>query len=91
MFNKVALSAFQSGVQRLGDELLKSKEVEKFRYDKTVYVVAVGKCGTCYYCVNACPENAIKEWNPPTVDNSLCTRCMKCVEACPRDVMKIIR
>jgi NAD-dependent dihydropyrimidine dehydrogenase PreA subunit len=70
--------------------MLKSKEVEKFRYDKTVYIVAVGKCGTCYYCVNACPENAIREWDPPTIDNALCTRCMKCVEACPRNVMKII-
>ena len=70
---------------------MKSKAVEKFRYDKTVCVVAVGKCGTCYYCVNGCPENAIQEWNPPTVDNALCTRRMKCVEACPRDVMKIIR
>jgi formate hydrogenlyase subunit 6/NADH:ubiquinone oxidoreductase subunit I len=45
--------------------LLKSKEVEEFRYDRTVYTAAVGKCGTCYYCVNVCPENAIKEWNPP--------------------------
>lgn len=71
-------------------ELTKSKEVGKFRYDKTAYIVVVGKYGTCYDCMNACLENAIKEWNPPTVDNSLCTRCMKCVKACPRDVMKII-
>jgi formate hydrogenlyase subunit 6/NADH:ubiquinone oxidoreductase subunit I len=41
--------------------LLKSKEVEKFKYDKTVHIAAIGKCGECYYCVNACPENAIKE------------------------------
>jgi formate hydrogenlyase subunit 6/NADH:ubiquinone oxidoreductase subunit I len=45
--------------------LLKSKDVEKFKYDKTVYIAAVGNCGACYYCVNACAENAIKEWNPP--------------------------
>jgi NAD-dependent dihydropyrimidine dehydrogenase PreA subunit len=70
--------------------LFKSKEIEKLRYGKAVYVVAVGKCGMCYYCVNVCPENAIREWNPSTINNSLCTRYMKCVEAGPRDILKII-
>lgn len=40
---------------------MKSDEVEKFRYDNSVYIAAIGKCGVCYYCVNACPENAIRE------------------------------
>jgi NAD-dependent dihydropyrimidine dehydrogenase PreA subunit len=71
--------------------MLKSKEVDKFKYDKTVYIAAVGNCGACYNCANVCPENVIKEWNPPIVDNALCTRCMKCLEACPRDVLQIIR
>jgi formate hydrogenlyase subunit 6/NADH:ubiquinone oxidoreductase subunit I len=69
---------------------LKSGEVEKSRYDRSVYIAAIGKCGGCYYCVNACPENAIKEQMPPTINHTLCTRCMKCVEACPRNVMKIV-
>ena len=66
------------------------RELEKYRYDKTVYVGVVGHCASCYYCLYVCPENAIKETKPPTVDSSRCTRCMKCVEACPRNVMQII-
>ena len=66
------------------------KDVEKFRFDKNVFLAVVGECGGCYYCVNACPEDAIKEWMPPTVDPSRCTRCLKCVEACPRRVMQVV-
>lgn len=69
---------------------LMSRDVQKYRYDKSVYIAVIGKCGECYYCVDVCPEKAIKEWKPPTVDHSKCTRCMKCVEACPRWVMQII-
>jgi NAD-dependent dihydropyrimidine dehydrogenase PreA subunit len=69
---------------------LNSDIIEKFKFDKKVFLAVIGKCGGCYYCANACQENAIKEWMPPTINHSLCTRCMKCVEACPRDVMQII-
>jgi len=76
---------------REGKNLLGSGEVEKYRYDKSVYVGVVGNCAACYYCLYACPENAIKDTKPPTIDDARCTRCMKCVEACPRNVMQIIR
>jgi formate hydrogenlyase subunit 6/NADH:ubiquinone oxidoreductase subunit I len=69
---------------------LKSTEVRKYRYDKSVYIAVIGDCGGCYYCVNACPEKAIKESKPPTINHSKCTRCMKCVEACPLWAMQII-
>ena len=65
-------------------------KVEKYRYKKSVYVGEVGNCAACYYCLYACPENAIKDTNPPTVVDAKCTRCMKCVEACSRNVMQII-
>jgi formate hydrogenlyase subunit 6/NADH:ubiquinone oxidoreductase subunit I len=77
-------------VEYSGGGELKSEVAEKYRYNKSVYIATIGKCGSCYYCVNACPENAIKEWNPPTVDDARCTRCMKCVEACPRNVLQIV-
>ena len=67
-----------------------SAEVEKYRYDESVYVGVIGKCAACYYCIYACPENAIKDTKPPTVIDDRCTRCMRCVEACPRNVMQII-
>jgi len=69
---------------------LKSDKVQKYRYDKSVFIAVIGNCGACYYCVNACPEKAIQELKPPTIDHSKCTRCMKCVEACPRWVMQIV-
>ena len=70
--------------------LLGSREAEKYRYDKSVYVGVIGKCAACFYCLYACPEKAIKDTRPPTVDDARCTRCMMCVEACPRKVMQII-
>ena len=69
---------------------MKSDIIDRFKYDKNVFLAVIGKCGGCYFCANACQENAIKERMPPTIDNDLCTRCMECVKACPRGVMQIV-
>ena len=66
------------------------KELEKYRYDKSVYTVAIGKCGVCYLCVDECPENAIEEREPVKIDYNKCTRCLRCVEVCPTGAMQII-
>ena len=65
-------------------------EFERYRYNKSVYVAAIGKCGACYICVDECPEGAIEKSEPVKVDYNRCTRCMKCVEVCPGGIMQII-
>jgi Fe-S-cluster-containing hydrogenase component 2 len=80
---------YTSAIQQKA-RLLGSGEADKFRYDKSVYVGVVGNCAACYYCMYACPENAIKDTKLPTVIADRCTRCMRCVEACPRRVMQVI-
>ncbi|MBD3205082.1 hypothetical protein GF319_01910 [Candidatus Bathyarchaeota archaeon] len=71
-------------------EPLGTREIDKYRYNKSVTLGVIGKCAGCYYCVYACPENAILDTKPPKIIDSKCTRCMKCVEACQRRVMRII-
>ncbi len=66
------------------------REPERYRYDRGVYVAAVGKCGACFLCVDECPEDAIHKMEPVKVDYNRCTRCMRCVEVCPGGIMQII-
>ena len=65
-------------------------EFERYQYNKSVYVAAIGKCSACYICVDECPEGAIEGSEPVKVDYNKCTRCMKCVEVCPGGIMQII-
>ena len=69
---------------------MKLADNEKYKFSKKVFIVAIGKCAGCFYCINACEEHAIKECVPPVVDHSLCTRCLKCVEICPLKIMQIV-
>ncbi len=66
------------------------KELEKYRYDKSVCTAAIGRCGMCYMCIEECPENAIEKRSPVRIDYKRCTRCMRCVAVCPTGVMQII-
>ncbi len=65
-------------------------EIDKYKYNKEVYVAAIGNCHGCFYCVNACSESAIEEVKPPVIDYGKCTRCMECIKACPKGVMQLI-
>ncbi|HBG46921.1 MAG TPA: 4Fe-4S ferredoxin [Deltaproteobacteria bacterium] len=43
-------------------------------------------CVACGVCLPECPEGAISEGNPYTIDPKLCTECGACAEVCPVDV-----
>lgn len=45
-------------------------------------------CVECGVCVPECPEGAITEGSPYSIDPKLCTECGACAEVCPVDVCK---
>ncbi len=42
-------------------------------------------CVSCGACLPECPEGAISEGEPYTIDPALCTECGACAEVCPVD------
>ncbi|MBE9527920.1 MAG: 4Fe-4S binding protein [Proteobacteria bacterium] len=42
-------------------------------------------CVACGVCMPECPEGAISEGDPYTIDPKLCTECGGCAEVCPVD------
>jgi len=43
------------------------------------------ECISCGVCMPECPEGAIAEGEPYTIDPKLCTECAACAEVCPTD------
>jgi len=40
-------------------------------------------CISCMDCVENCPNEAIGEFNPATIDHDKCIRCCSCIKICP--------
>lgn len=55
------------------------------------------KCKGCYYCIRACPKDAIsimdtpntKGYNPVVVDPDKCIACGMCYQVCPDTAFEI--
>ena len=49
------------------------------------------KCTICSQCVVVCPEEAIRGWEFPVIDNEKCTDCKRCIIYCPTEAMIMVK
>jgi NAD-dependent dihydropyrimidine dehydrogenase PreA subunit len=51
-------------------------------------VIHEERCTICSQCILVCPEEAIKGWQFPEIDQERCTGCLKCIDYCPTDALE---
>jgi len=54
-------------------------------------VIHEERCTICSQCILVCPEEAIKGWEFPKIDQEQCSGCLKCIDYCPTDALEEVK